>query len=79
VRSRRCSAAGRRGTRRGIASREDGSQTSATWWFIEIPAGIAHHRIVRAGGAMGGTRRTITYCRYGSMQMKPTDIWTNAS
>ena len=22
-------------------------------------------------------RKTVTYCKYGDMRMKPTDIWTN--
>ena len=46
---------------------------SPTYWFIENPRGG-----MRKMDFMNGLPRyTITYCQYGDMRMKPTDIWTN--
>lgn len=42
-------------------------------WFIENPRGI-----LRKMPFMENLPRyTVTYCQYGDMRMKPTDIWTN--
>lgn len=46
---------------------------SPKYWFIENPRGG-----LRKMDFMNGLPRyTITYCQYGDMRMKPTDIWTN--
>lgn len=43
------------------------------YWFIENPRGG-----LRKMCFMNGLPRyTVTYCQYGDMRMKPTDIWTN--
>ena len=43
------------------------------YWFIENPRGG-----MRKMDFMHGLPRyTVTYCQYGDMRMKPTDIWTN--
>ena len=44
------------------------------YWFIENPVGG-----MRKSPLMQGVfhRYTITYCQYGDISMKPTDIWTN--
>lgn len=45
------------------------------FWFIENPRGV-----LRKLPIMGGLPRyTVSYCRYGDIRMKPTDIWTNAN
>jgi len=45
------------------------------WWFIENPRGM-----LRTLPLMRGlSRRTVTYCQYGDIRQKPTDIWTNAA
>jgi len=50
------------------------NETAPRWWFIENPRGM-----LRKMPFMEPLHRnTITYCRYGAMVMKPTDIWTNA-
>lgn len=49
--------------------------TSPRWWFIENPRGMLRALPLLAAHP----RRTVTYCQYGDMRMKPTDIWTNAS
>ena len=43
------------------------------YWFIENPAGVMRKMdILRPFH-----RKTVTYCQYGDVRMKPTDIWTN--
>lgn len=43
------------------------------FWFIENPRGG-----MRKMNFMSGLNRyTVTYCQYGDLRMKPTDIWTN--
>jgi len=43
------------------------------YWFIENPRGV-----LRKMAFMNGIHRnTVTYCQYGDIRMKPTDIWTN--
>jgi hypothetical protein len=44
------------------------------WWFIENPRGMLRALPLLAAYP----RRTVSYCQYGDMRMKPTDIWTNA-
>ena len=44
------------------------------WWFIENPRGMLR----KQSFMQGLDRRTVTYCQYGDMRQKPTDIWTNA-
>lgn len=45
-------------------------------WFVENPRGVLRKLPLMEGF---GTRRTVSYCRYGDQRMKPTDIWTNCS
>jgi len=40
-------------------------------YYIENPRGKMRRKI------KGLDRRTITYCSYGDIRMKPTDIWSN--
>lgn len=48
-------------------------ELNPTYWFIENPRGG-----MRSMGFMRGLPRyTVTYCQYGDIRMKPTDIWTN--
>lgn len=43
------------------------------YWFIENPrGGLRKMRFMQ-----GLPRYTVTYCQYGDVRMKPTDIWTN--
>jgi hypothetical protein len=42
-------------------------------WFIENPRG----KLRKLGLIPSGYRDTVTYCQYGDIRMKPTDIWTN--
>lgn len=43
------------------------------FWFIENPrGGLRKMRFMQ-----GLPRYTVTYCQYGDVRMKPTDIWTN--
>ena len=42
-------------------------------WFIENPRGILR----KMPFMKGLNRTTITYCSYGDIRMKPTDIWSN--
>lgn len=44
---------------------------SKSIYYIENPRGKMRRKI------KGLDRRTITYCSYGDMRMKPTDIWSN--
>lgn len=43
------------------------------YWFIENPRGGMR----KMAWMQGLSRYTVTYCQYGDMRMKPTDIWTN--
>lgn len=42
-------------------------------WYIENPRGMLRKQEFMSSMC----RKTITYCKYGSKVMKPTDIWTN--
>ena len=43
------------------------------YWFIENPRG----GLRKMSFMKGLPRYTVTYCQYGDIRMKPTDIWTN--
>ena len=43
------------------------------YWFIENPRGGMR----KMSWMHGLPRYTVTYCQYGDIRMKPTDIWTN--
>lgn len=43
------------------------------YWFIENPRGGMR----KVEWMQGLPRYTVTYCQYGDIRMKPTDIWTN--
>ena len=43
------------------------------YWFIENPRG----KLRKLEVVKDLPINTITYCSYGDMRMKPTDIWTN--
>lgn len=43
-------------------------------WFVENPRGVLRKLPLMHGF---GTHHTVSYCRYGDVRMKPTDIWTN--
>ena len=43
------------------------------YYFIENPRGLLRKQDMM----QPFPRKTITYCSYGDMRMKPTDIWTN--
>lgn len=43
-------------------------------WIIENPRGLLRKMPFMQGI---GRRRTVTYCQYGDVVRKPTDIWTN--
>jgi hypothetical protein len=45
-----------------------------TYWFMENPRGMLRKLPV----VTGLKRHTVTYCQYGDLRMKPTDIWTNS-
>ena len=45
------------------------------YWFIENPRG----KLRKLEVVKDLPINTITYCSYGDMRMKPTDIWTNFS
>lgn len=50
------------------------------YWFIENPRGKMRKiidKIFEKYGIVNYQRRTVTYCQYGDIRMKPTDIWTN--
>ena len=44
-----------------------------TYWFIENPRGGMR----KMKWMQTLPRYTVTYCKYGDIRMKPTDIWTN--
>lgn len=48
-------------------------QLNPRLYFIENPRGMMRKMPVM----QRFSRYTITYCQYGDMRMKPTDIWTN--
>lgn len=43
-------------------------------WYIENPRGVLRKMSFMTKLPI---RNTVTYCKYGDMRMKPTDIWTN--
>ena len=43
------------------------------YWFIENPRGGMR----KMSWMKALPRYTVTYCQYGDLRMKPTDIWTN--
>ena len=43
------------------------------FYFIENPRG----KLRKLDIVKDLPRKTVTYCSYGDMRMKPTDIWTN--
>lgn len=45
------------------------------YWFIENPRGGMRKSVFMQ--KYNKYRHTITYCQYGDIRMKPTDIWTN--
>lgn len=50
------------------------------FWFIENPRGMMRkviEGIFKKWGVKGYVRRTVSYCQYGDVRMKPTDVWTN--
>lgn len=49
------------------------SELQPTFWFIENPRGGMR----KMDFMKGLSRYTLTYCQYGDMRMKPTDIFTN--
>ena len=56
------------------------ASSGARLWFIENPRGVMRKVIDREfakAGVWNYARRTITYCAYGDVRMKPTDVWTN--
>lgn len=44
------------------------------YWFIENPRGMLRKQHFM----LNFVRKTVTYCKYGDKNQKPTDIWTNA-
>jgi hypothetical protein len=48
-------------------------QLEPKYWFIENPRG----KLRKLDFMQDFQRKTVTYCSYGDMRMKPTDIWTN--
>lgn len=44
-----------------------------SFWFIENPRGLLRKQEMMKPFP----RKTVTYCSYGDIRMKPTDIWTN--
>jgi len=45
-------------------------------YFIENPRGMLRKMPFMQ---KAGRRHTVTYCQYGDVRMKPTDIWTNST
>ena len=50
-------------------------QLQPKYWFIENPRG----KLRKLDFMQDLPRKTVTYCSYGDMRMKPTDIWTNCN
>jgi Tfp pilus assembly protein PilZ len=48
-------------------------QLRPKYWFIENPRG----KLRKLDFMQDFQRKAVTYCSYGDMRMKPTDIWTN--
>ena len=49
------------------------NQLKPKYWFIENPrGGMRKMKFIREH-----PRYTVTYCQYGDIRQKPTDIWTN--
>jgi hypothetical protein len=46
-----------------------------TYWFIENPRGMMRTLPIMKSLP----KKTVTYCQYGDIRMKPTDIWTNCN
>jgi len=44
------------------------------YYFVENPRGLLRKQEMMNWFAY---RKTVTYCSYGDMRMKPTDVWTN--
>ena len=44
-----------------------------TYYFIENPRG----KMRKMDCLQEFPRYTVTYCQYGDIRMKPTDLWTN--
>ena len=44
-------------------------------WYIENPRGKM--RKAPQWSLLNHVRHTVSYCKYGDVRMKPTDIWTN--
>ena len=49
------------------------SELQPAFWFIENPRGLLRKQKMMELLP----RKTVTYCSYGDIRMKPTDIWTN--
>lgn len=49
------------------------AQLKPKYWFIENPVG----GLRKMDFMQGLPRYTVTYCQYGDIRQKPTDIWTN--
>lgn len=56
------------------------TQVKPTVWFIENPRGMLRKMpfMEKFLKQNGGVRHTVSYCQYGDIRQKPTDIWTNA-
>lgn len=50
------------------------NELAPTVWFIENPRGMMR----KMPELQELPRHTVTYCQYGEVRMKPTDIWTNS-
>ena len=46
-------------------------------WYLENPRGKMRKAPHWDAVDLKNIRRTISYCKYGDVRMKPTDIWTN--
>jgi hypothetical protein len=46
-----------------------------TYWFVENPRGLLQHRELMR--ALEPFREKTTYCKYGTLYQKPTNIWSN--
>lgn len=47
-------------------------------WFVENPRGKMRKSPRLKVRSHWMIRHTVTYCQYGDLRMKPTDIWTNS-
>lgn len=48
-------------------------ELNPTYWFIENPRG----GLRKMSFMQDLPKYTVTYCKYGDIRMKPTDLWTN--